>query len=107
MNNAGIPESWVTIPFPEAITRFQTRGGKLKTSDYLKSGCLPIVDQGQMEVVAYTDRVENKFQGPYPVIVFGDHTRNVKLLDFEFSVGADGVVLLRPKDERSLDIRFL
>ena len=107
MNNTGIPEGWVSMPFSKAVTRFQTKGGKLKTIDYLESGSLPVVDQGQKEIVAYTDKVECKFQGPYPIIVFGDHTRNVKLLNFEFSVGADGVVLLRPKDERSLDIRFL
>ena len=107
MKNTGIPEGWVSMPFSKAVTRFQTKGGKLKTIDYWESGSLPVVDQGQKEIVAYTDKVESKFQGPYPIIVFGDHTRNVKLLNFEFSVGADGVVLLRPKDERSLDIRFL
>ena len=25
-----------------------------------------------------------------PIIIFGDHTRSVKFVDFEFVVGADG-----------------
>ena len=31
-----------------------------------------------------------------PVIVFGDHTRVVKYIDFDFIVGADGVKILSP-----------
>ncbi len=101
------PAGWISKPFSKAATRIQTRGGKLKTKEYQESGCLPIVDQGQNLVVAYTGKRNCLFQGPYPVIVFGDHTKNVKLVDFEFAVGADGVVLLRPADENELDIRFL
>lgn len=39
-----------------------------------------------------------------PVIIFGDHTRNIKFIDFEFAVGADGTKILKPKDE--IDSRF-
>lgn len=101
------PTGWISKPFSKAATRIQTKGGKLKTKEYQESGCLPIVDQGQNLVVAYTDKRDCLFQGPYPVIVFGDHTKNVKLVDFEFAVGADGVVLLQSADENELDIRFL
>jgi len=101
------PAGWICKPFSKAAARIQTRGGKLKTKEYQESGCFPIVDQGQNFVVAYTGKRDCLFQGPYPVIVFGDHTKNVKLVDFEFAVGADGVVLLRPADENELDIRFL
>ena len=101
------PAGWISKPFSKAATRIQTRGGNLKTKEYQESGCLPIVDQGQNLVVAYTGKRNCLFQGPYPVIVFGDHTKNVKLVNFEFAVGADGVVLLRPADENEIDIRFL
>lgn len=32
-----------------------------------------------------------------PVVVFGDHTQVIKLVDFDFVVGADGVKILKPK----------
>jgi len=32
-----------------------------------------------------------------PVIIFGDHTRHVKFIDFPFAIGADGTQLLQPK----------
>ena len=31
-----------------------------------------------------------------PVVIFGDHTRAVKFIDFEFVVGADGVKIFTP-----------
>lgn len=33
-----------------------------------------------------------------PVVIFGDHTRVLKYVDFDFIVGADGVKILIPKD---------
>src|SRR5690606_28106041 len=40
-----------------------------------------------------------------PVVVFGDHTRVLKLVDFPFAMGADGVKVLKPRE--GLDERFL
>ena len=31
-----------------------------------------------------------------PVIMFGDHTRNVKYIDFPFIIGADGTKFFKP-----------
>ena len=37
------------------------------------------------------------FAGNVPVIIFGDHTRCIKYIDFPFAQGADGVKVLKPK----------
>jgi type I restriction enzyme S subunit len=87
-------EGWDELPFAEATKRVQPRAGKLKTAEYHDNGALPIVDQGHEMICGYTDDLARKFQGPLPVIVFGDHTRNLKFVDFDFAVGADGTVLL-------------
>ena len=39
------------------------------------------------------------------MIVFGDHTRVLKYIDFDFVIGADGVKILLPVDE--IDSKFL
>jgi type I restriction enzyme S subunit len=91
-------ELWDELPFDKATKRVQPRGGKLKTDEYRDEGVLPIVDQGQALICGYTDDLTRNFQGPLPVIVFGDHTRNVKFVDFDFAVGADGTVLLHTCD---------
>jgi type I restriction enzyme S subunit len=91
-------EDWEELPFTEAMKRVQPRGGKLKTAEYRDEGAVPIVDQGQALICGYTEDLARKFQGPLPVIIFGDHTRNVKFVDFDFAVGADGTVLMHANE---------
>jgi type I restriction enzyme S subunit len=64
-----------------------------------------VVDQGENEIAGYVNDVE-PIKAPLPLVVFGDHTRNVKFADRPFVVGADGVKLLRPKDQR-IGARYL
>ena len=71
-------------------------GIKIKTSDYKRTGKYPIIDQGQKQIAGYTD-LENGVFKELPVIVFGDHTRILKYVDFPFFIGADGVKVLTCK----------
>lgn len=68
----------------------------IKRSDYSLGKAIPIVDQGQSLIAGYTDNGSLKIdEGPY--VVFGDHTRAVKWIDFPFAVGADGTKVLKAK----------
>ena len=89
-----IPSNWKWVRLPE-IYRSQPPVTKLKTADYLKSGKYPIVDQGQRYIAGYTNSGEPN-RVSVPVTIFGDHTREIKLIDFDFIVGADGVKILEP-----------
>lgn len=89
-----IPVSWIWVRLPEVYNSISPVT-KLKTADYLESGKYPIVDQGQRYIAGYTNNGElNKVTTP--VTIFGDHTREIKLVDFDFIVGADGVKILEP-----------
>lgn len=79
---------------------------KIKQKQYLNNGLIPIIDQGQHVIAGYTDDLEKKIDCDYPVIVFGDHTRCVKLVNFPFAPGADGIKVIKPIDE-SVDIKYL
>lgn len=72
---------------------------KTKQKEYLESGRLPIVDQGKELIGGYTDDVNNALDCNLPVIVFGDHTKAVKYINFPFGAGADGIKVLEPKEE--------
>jgi restriction endonuclease S subunit len=72
------------------------RQSKIKRSAYQESGRYPIVDQSQADIAGYTDDESWLYQGELPVVIFGDHTRVLKFVDFPFCVGADGTQLLRP-----------
>ena len=78
---------------------------KIKKSEYLSNGIIPVVDQGQDFIGGYTNDTERSYDGQLPVIVFGDHTCTLKYVDFPFAVGADGTQLIRPT--KDFDIRYL
>lgn len=71
---------------------------KTKQKDYLPKGQLPIIDQGQQLIGGYADNLELQLSCNLPVIVFGDHTRAVKYVDFPFGAGADGIKVLEPAE---------
>ena len=82
-------------------------GGNVKTpqGEYLSAGKFPVVDQGKALIGGYVDDASRLCGQGRPAIVFGDHTRCIKHVDFPFCMGADGVKVLRPKIEA--DLRYL
>ena len=74
------------------------RQQKVKTSAYLDRGVIPVIDQGSAFIGGYVDDPALAYCGPLPVVVFGDHNRNIKFVKTQFAVGADGTQLLFPDD---------
>ena len=94
-----IPEDWQVKEFEECIDKeIISRDIKIPQGKYKKVGRYPIVDQGANFIAGYTDDKSKLYYGCLPVIVFGDHTRIFKFVDFSFSLGADGTKLIQPKD---------
>lgn len=77
---------------------------KLNKKEYKNTGLFPIIDQGKNFIVGYTnDSSAVVKKGEY--VIFGDHTREIKFVNFEFCQGADGIkILLASKNIKS---RFL
>ena len=71
---------------------------KLQTKDFLSKGKFPIVSQEVDYISGYWNNDSDVVRLFHPVVVFGDHSRVVKYIDFDFVVGADGVKILSPKD---------
>jgi type I restriction enzyme S subunit len=86
------------LPFESAV--IDTTGGqpKLQKREYLSEGAYPVIDQSQEPIAGYTDDSQMLYQGSLPVILFGDHTRIFKYVDFPFVLGADGVKVLTSRD---------
>jgi len=96
---------WIKLPFVDAIA--DESGGNIKTpqSEFLPYGRFAVVDQGKNLISGYIDNESHLCKASLPVIVFGDHTRCFKFIDFPFCMGADGVKILRPKVEA--DVKYL
>lgn len=94
-----IPKQWVGIDFNEVFNVITTNGKKIKQKNYLDSGPLPVIDQGAQFIGGYTDDLTNQISVKRPVIVFGDHSRCFKLINFDFAPGADGTKVLSAHPE--------
>ena len=72
---------------------------KIKRKEFLKNGKYFIVSQEQEFINGYWNISDDLFEVKKPVVIFGDHTKIVKYVDFNFVLGADGVKILQPKSE--------
>nr|WP_243887057.1 restriction endonuclease subunit S [Shewanella algae] len=93
------------MPFSKAVKDATSGNVKVQKGDYLESGSIPIVDQGQSLYGGYTDEQSAICKSELPTIVFGDHTRTFKFIEERFVLGADGAKVLEPLE--NLDKRFL
>lgn len=92
-----LPENWCWLKLVESFDNHTDSKKKIKQKDYLVKRKLAVVDQGQELIGGYTNDVEKSYSGALPIVIFGDHTRCIKFVDFPFAQGADGVKVLRPK----------
>lgn len=97
--------TWQWVGFLDAAEDVTQGHKKTKQRDYLPIGPYPIVDQGKDLIGGYTDDPSMLSGVELPVVVFGDHTRIIKYVDFPFGVGADGVKVLRAR--KGVDPRYL
>ena len=67
---------------------------KVQANAFLDEGKYPIIDQSMDFISGYWNNEEDVFHITKPVTIFGDHTKIVKYVDFDFVLGADGVKIL-------------
>lgn len=87
---------WKLIPFEQSIEKVKSHK-KIPSILYKKHGKYPIVSQERGLINGYWDNADDLFYHDIPIIIFGDHTKVVKYVDFNFVAGADGVKILQPK----------
>jgi type I restriction enzyme S subunit len=98
----GFTGEWVLSGFKDIFIKLPIKKYQINTTDYLESGNYPVIDQGKKKIVAYTNKDDKLFKCPNEgVIIFGDHTRELKYINFDFVVGADGTQILTTKNNHS------
>ena len=91
-----IPEDWEVVKFENLIIEGKNNVGKIKQSSYKNFGKYPIIDQGKNFIAGFCDDENLVYKGQLPVVIFVDHTRIFKFVDFPFISGADGTKILQP-----------
>ena len=89
-------ENWLFLRVKDIFRTIPIKKYQIKQSEILKEGLYPVVSQSKNLIEGYTNSKDKLYQHSKPIIVFGDHTRIVKLVNFDFVVGADGVKLMEP-----------
>ena len=106
MNKINLPEHWEILPFTGCLKKVKTKKKpSIPKRDYQESGKFPVIDQGVSFVAGWTDSAASVISDNLPVVIFGDHTRIFKYVDFPFTLGADGTQILYANND-ILDPRF-
>lgn len=88
-----LPEGWMKKNIGDLIKKVE-RTKQIEAKNYLEEGLIPVIDQSRDFIAGYTDDEESVVNESCPVIVFGDHTRVLKYIQFPFAKGADGTQLI-------------
>jgi type I restriction enzyme S subunit len=91
-----VKAGWQTTPFEDCIEQV-TYTTKIQRKDFLSEGTFPIVSQEEDLINGRWENEADLFKVERPLVLFGDHTRSFKYVDFDFVLGADGVKILKPK----------
>lgn len=97
-------QGWEYKKFETCINK-TPKPKQVKTEDYNSGTKYPIVSQEDKLISGYYDDESYVFHIDSPVVIFGDHTRVLKYVEFDFVVGADGVKIISPKQD--LNAKFL
>lgn len=97
-------KGWEYKSFETCINKLP-KAKQVKTSEYSSGTKYPIISQEDKLISGYYDDESYVFHIDSPVVIFGDHTRVLKYVDFDFVVGADGVKIISPQKE--LNAKFL
>ena len=90
-----IPENWVWVRLSNLCHSIPSKPYQILQKETQTTGIYPVVSQSKNMIDGYSNEKDKLFS-EVPVIIFGDHTRVIKLIDFEFIVGADGTKILKP-----------
>lgn len=82
------------MPLEKTISLISTTKKEEKIKNIKSYGLYPIVSQSRNLIDGYSND-SKKVISEKPVVVFGDHTRNVKFIDFNFVPGADGIKVMQ------------
>jgi type I restriction enzyme S subunit len=103
----GFSGDWEVVEFKDIFIKHQTKNYQINSVDYMEVGSHPVIDQGKKKIVAYSERKDKLFSCPTEgIIVFGDHTRELKFINFDFVIGADGTQVISTKNDNNVQYYY-
>ena len=91
-----IPENWKWVRLEHITYLIGNKNNIILAKQVKETGKYPVVSQSKNLIDGFYDDESKLIKINTPVVIFGDHTKNVKYIDFDFIVGADGTQILKP-----------
>lgn len=100
-----VPKGW-ECDFVENYLDKVPNTDKIPSKEIQVKGQIPVIDQSQDYICGFTDN-ENALLEPIDAhIIFGDHTRVVKLVNFPYARGADGTQIIISNNKKLPNFLF-
>ncbi|MFS9243158.1 restriction endonuclease subunit S [Streptococcus infantis] len=93
-----IPEGWGVESVGNLLDKV-TKAEKIENNSIEFVGRIPVIDQSQKYIAGFTNNENGLIQPQKGHVIFGDHTRVVKYINFDYARGADGTQVLISKNE--------
>ena len=84
-----IPDSWAWTRLFSITFSVGAKENQVLANKVLKNGLIPVVSQSQNLIDGYSNEMQKQIN-ILPLVMFGDHTKVVKYINFPFVIGADG-----------------
>lgn len=94
-----IPNSWKSAHLEAVTIVIPSKQYQILESEVKQSGKYSVISQSKAYSIGFTDDESKIYHHEKPVVIFGDHTTEVKYIDFDFVVGADGIKIFEPIDK--------
>ncbi|MCY7147703.1 restriction endonuclease subunit S [Streptococcus gordonii] len=93
-----IPEGWGVESVGNLLDKV-TKAEKIDNNSIEFIGEIPVIDQSQKYIAGFTNNENALLQPQNGHVIFGDHTRVVKYINFDYARGADGTQVLISNNE--------
>ena len=100
-----IPEGWGVESVGNLLDKV-TKAEKIENNSIEFVGRIPVIDQSQKYIAGFTNNQNSLIQPQNGHVIFGDHTRVVKFINFDYARGADGTQVLISNNENISNILF-
>ena len=100
-----IPEGWGVESVGNLLDKV-TKAEKIENNLIEFVGRIPVIDQSQKYIAGFTNNQNSLIQPQNGHVIFGDHTRVVKFINFDYARGADGTQVLISNNENISNILF-
>ena len=94
--NENLPSNWKVCNLENISYILSDKNKQIKQSDILQKGKYPVISQSLNTIEGYCNDSNKVLKNPNIIIVFGDHSKTLKYINFDFVIGADGTKLIVP-----------